>query len=289
MRNLHLAIALVCFVFAGAATAYQIEPENCYFIDGPANVRDKPDGHVIASLENGSPVRVIDSYRDAWYLVEYAFRTAGADCRFDASERGWTYFSNLLPEGKPLGDLAREGKLMYAVSETGVSGSDSIVFLGEHYRIDCEDELGPCRLIVPQPYEITVYCLDGHTRRARISGIELDWGGDQDAWFADVSFRGDIPAEGCIVVDGAIASGGAAVSGESENVCRECEKGIVMGTTEMACSYRVGDFENDGIKEAIVHTTTVAGAPSYEAYDLFRLENSCEGVRLGNLFHLSIP
>lgn len=284
-----VAVALASALFASAVSAYPIAVGDCYTIDGPANLRDKPGGKVVSSLNNGSRVRVVDGDRGAWYLVEYASEKTVSNCRFDGAEKGWTHFTNLLPEGRPLAELAREEKVMYADSEIDLYGSDSARFLGKEYPIDCGDETAPCRLTIPQPFEITVHCLSGRSHRARVSRVDLYYGGDQDAWLTDIVFQGNIPAEGCVIVDGAIGRSGAAVGGKSENICSKCRENIVTDGHEMACSYRVGDFENDGIREAIVHTATVQGAPSYDRRDLFQMKTPCEGVALGNVYRRSIP
>ena len=281
LMKLRLITMFLSFIYADISHAYYITQNNCYYIDGPANIRSAPNGKLVTTLKDQELVRVIDSFNESWYLIEYSIKKDSDNCDLvEFSSKAWTYYKNLLPPSVGLHELVSNNKLMYALGATGLYGESKISFLGEEYEYRCKDH--NCQLIFEKPFEVTVYCLNGSSDRNRISNVYLEYGGDQDAWLGDIRYEQDITTKGCIIIDGALNSSQTKTSStEFRNLCQECNSNT--------CSYQVGDLNNDGLKEAIVYTNRPTPVPSYEGYELYQLKSSCEGYRLGNISSILVP
>ena len=78
----------ISFELADGGKMPEIIPQ-LYRVDGPANVRAKPDGEKIKTLENGYYIWAYPSDNKDWYAV-----------LLDEETTGYTHKDNLIPFGK---------------------------------------------------------------------------------------------------------------------------------------------------------------------------------------------
>ena len=289
---------LLIIIFTHSVYAYSIYKGECYSIDGPANVRTTPKGKTLESLKNGTIVKVID-IKNKWYLIEYSTNKFKSNCSFTGNTtKAWTYYKNILLPTTKLMNLTSSGKIIVSTSEIDLSGQKSTDFLGEKYNIECNDSKEEqCYLKIPQPFEISEYCLNGKNQRNRIRKVYIEYGGDAHKWLTDIKYEQPLLKGNCIVVNGTIASHQYNTKAETNvkymNICTYCEKRIADYNSRYKANYEcvkhVGDFNKDGNKEALIHLTQLDGAPTIENYDLFEIKEKCQAVHIGNIHHVVIP
>ena len=289
MKYIYLILCSLIFLISHDIYALTIDVDKCYSIDGPANVRETPNGKIIRSLPYGQSVRVKET-QAAWVLIEYSRKKKFSCDSAPDSTSGWTYQDNILPYAQQLAKLVKDGKVLITAEkhllfygreinkwgETGQILGEQLIFKGDQYAR--EDMFG---IAVPEhPLLVNIYCLDGNIFENEIMSVEYDMGGDSGTRSVSINMKNKLPATPCIFVNGKL---------EREQTKRPmtavpgnitfCKK------SETERSFRKiykGDFNNDGTFEVLVNNGW-HGAPWLSRWTLFQIDNEGNKKELGNV------
>jgi hypothetical protein len=267
---LFMSINLLCVNYL---YAMQIDNGACYSIDGPANVRDKPNEAIIDRLPSGKTVLVKDS-QDVWYLIEYSSSDKFTCPPKDNLKTAWTHEGNLLAYDLSLEDLIKKGRILIAQKKLDSFGDDRGTILGEELKFvgdkyERQDMFG---LAVPKiPLTVNIYCLDGNKAEAVIKSIEYDMGGDSGVRLIKINTKEKFPRDNCIFVNGVIKK--RLNSEKVNNMPPKIDACPPPKNQFSFCRYQIGDFNNDGTFQVILNEGK-NGAPYISRWKLFEIDDS---------------
>jgi hypothetical protein len=277
MKNIIWILCSLILLTGEDLYALSIEIDKCYSIDGPANVRETPNGKIVRSLPYGQNVRVKET-QTSWVLIEYS-RKVKFSCTPEAdSMSGWTHEKNLRPSAQSLKNLVKDGKVLitseknlnFFGDERGKLLGEKLIFKDEE-QDQREDMFG---VAVPEhPLIVNVYCLDGKYYENEILSAEYDMGGDSGVRSVKINTKYKLPNEHCIFVNGILKSDNCKQTVASvPNTIHFCDE---KDDSEFYyCNSYKGNFNKDDSFEILVNNGK-HGAPWYSRWTIF--QQDCDG------------
>lgn len=283
MRYFTSIVLFLILLLGNNNLAMGIDIDKCYSIDGPANIRETPNGKIMDSLPYGQGVRVKE-VQAAWASIEYSRKNKFSCSAAADSITGWTHEKNLRPYAQSLEKLVKDRKVLITAEknltfyndERGELLGEKLRFKGDQH--EREDMFG---VAVPEhPLIVNIYCLDGKNFENEIRSVEYDMGGDSGVRSVSIRTKHKLPKSPCIFVNGVLESENSKglMTSVPDNI-NFCEK---AQTERSFCKAYKGDFNNDGIVEVLVNNGWY-GAPWASKWAIFQIDNQGNKKELGKV------
>ena len=262
-----------------------IEAGDKYIIDGPANLRNKPHGKIIATLKHGRSVKALEVFESEWVRISFESTSKSVRSSVSGPYNGWTFVSNLRPYPRSLGDLVSGGYVQILKKSLLIDIEnpkaeilkEPLYFNSDQYDYP-EESHNRVGVATPQkPFLINAYCLDGTFQENEVVSVEFEWGVEATRAIT-VNTKDEPPKGDCILVNGIIAKEKNKKSGKPKTD-KLCPPTLDQFTL---CEYQIGDFNNDGVLEGILNTGKL-GAPYMAWWKLFSVDEDGEIQILGEI------
>lgn len=306
---------ILFLLFSSNLLAYSPEVNDCYLMDGPANIRDSANGNKIDTLPSGQSVLILESKENTWYKIGYSKQNQDAESQTCGGDTiGWTYKLNLTPRPEPIRKLIKENKvqLIYDANnrfvETVMSPfnyeEETVEVFGETLKFRPSSSIPGDELDLRKPLIISQYCSNGEFLINEITRI-THFG----SWVS-YELKKSLPSSYCLSVNGALFTGikNKLDSGPEVSHCDEVHKNYIFNSIEdyktrypdasdhkeyeeyirnsAACSYLDLPFSIDG-KNVVISREDINRVPSNHKWKLWLLTN--ELVEDFNIGRLSLP